>query len=361
MRFFPLACWVLILGAEVGPEPPGWEVVRSKDGDFAFSMPAKATLESRAVQGSVGMLEILTYSCQINGCNYLVERTRSSQAVEPGRVIDELARLKDRYLMEEGARLVKETKIVVDGVIGDDFTVGVPAASGDGGLSKRIRHFLTGHYYYVLTVTPAAGQPLPKDAPRFLASLTFEAVVKAHHARMQVDSKPAAKPRANAQRATGQPLGRAPITQTKVELADSTPEDAMKTFLLALAARDEATLRAVTIPDDEFDWLLKGPRVSPELIARMKTRLEEKPMKRLKAGDPVKMSNGEARVIKPIDVREGRVVLWPEGTPLPSRVEYLGGHWKVFAKPFIAARKSADARLPPLRPKSVVNPRGPAS
>jgi hypothetical protein len=113
----------------------------------------------------------------------------------------------------------------------------------------------------------------------------------------------------------------------------------LKTFLLALAAQDEATLRAVTLLHDDFDLLLNGPLASPDQLALLKARLEDKPIKRLKAGDPVKMPYGESRVIKPIDVREGRVVLWPAGAPLPSRLENVGGHWKVFADPFIAARK----------------------
>ena len=68
-------------------------------------------------------------------------------------------------------------------------------------------------------------------------------------------------------KAGAQLKGRKPGPETKVELADSTPEDALKTFLLALAAQDEATLRAVTLPHDEFDWLLKGPRASPDRFA----------------------------------------------------------------------------------------------
>jgi hypothetical protein len=127
--------------------------------------------------------------------------------------------------------------------------------------------------------------------------------------------------------------------ETTVEVADSTPEDALKTFLLALAAQDEPTLRAVTLPHAAFDVLLKSPPAQPEQFARLRARLEEKPMKRLKKGDPVRMPNGESRVIKPDDVREGRTVLWPAGAPLPSRLENVGGHWKVFADPFIAARK----------------------
>jgi len=127
--------------------------------------------------------------------------------------------------------------------------------------------------------------------------------------------------------------------ETQIDLADSTPEGALKTFLLALAAQDETTLRAVTLPHAEFDLLLKSPSTSSDQLALLKTRLDEKPMKRLKEGDPVRMPDGETRVIKPADVREGRVVLWPDGSPLPSRLENVGGHWRVFAAPFIAARK----------------------
>jgi hypothetical protein len=140
-------------------------------------------------------------------------------------------------------------------------------------------------------------------------------------------------------KATARVEARAPGTETSVELADSTPEAALKTFLVALAAHDEAKLRAVSLPVDDLHLLLEGPLATPGQLARIKARLEEKPMRRLKAGDPVKMPDGQSRVIKPGDVRESRVVLLPDGLPIPSRVENVGGHWKVFAAPFIAARK----------------------
>ena len=155
-------------------------------------------------------------------------------------------------------------------------------------------------------------------------SRRFGAVIEWH----QGDAKAAAQLKAKASR-----------PETKVELADSTPEDALKTFLLALAAQDETTLRAVALSDAELDLLLRGPRATADQLARLKARLEEKPMRRLKAGDTVTMPDGERRVIKPNDVRESRVVLWPDGEPLPTRLENVGGHWKVFAATFIAARK----------------------
>src|SRR5262249_6359984 len=108
-----------------------------------------------------------------------------------------------------------------------------------------------------------------------------------------------------------------------------------------------------------FAWLLKNPAVPADVLARLKSQLEEKPIRRLKVGDPVRMPNGESRVIQPDDVREGRVVLWPDGAPLPSRLEKVGAHWKVFARPFIAARIASDPRNRQARPKSLSSSRKP--
>jgi hypothetical protein len=360
--------WPLLLGTTFIAESPVWEVVRSEDGDIAFSMPAQPTSNTQDAHGPEGPLEILTFSCPFNGSLYLVQRTRFTQSVAPGELIDELAHRKTGFL-NENVRLVSETKVVVDGVIGDEFTYAVASRQGNGVVTKRTRHYLMGRFYYVLTVASSPGRPLPEDAARFLSSLTFEAVVKAYYARVKVDPKPPIQPDGGARRAAAQPRGTAPriaaesngnvsLPWKKVKLVDSTPEDALKTFLLALAAQDEATLRAVTLPDDEFNWLLNGRAASTDVLARIELRLDEKPMRRLKVGDPVSMPDGEARVIKPIDVREGRVVLWPAGAPLPSRVENVGGRWKVFARPFIAARKSAEMNRKQVQPDSFSKPRG---
>jgi hypothetical protein len=345
----------LILGTTFMAEPPVWEVVRSEDGDIAFSMPAQPVAKTHDAYGPAGTLEMVTFSCSFMGSLYFVQRTKSNQSVAPGKVIDELAQRKKDFVTES-ARLVKETKVVVDGVIGDDFTYTVAASQGDRDVTnKRTRHYLTGRFYYVLTVVSPAGRPLPEDAGRFLSSLTFEAVVKAYHTQMKVPPKPAVKPErgagrtaaqtsVNAPRAVRRPEGRAPLPERRVKVVDSSPEDALKTFLLALAAQDVATLRAVTLPDDEFDWLLNGRPASTELLERIEARIDKKPMRRLKAGDPVRMPDGETRIIKSVDVGEGRVVLWPDGALLPSRVEVVDGHWKVYARPLIVARKLAAAK-----------------
>jgi hypothetical protein len=339
------------------------------DGDFAFSMPVKPSLEKRDVQGSIGNLEMLEYSCRFDGSTYLLRRIKSSQAVAPHRVIAELTQLKKRYFTAN-VRLVKETNIVADGVIGDDFTYTVPSRDGAGSETRRTRHFLANQFYYVMTVTSPPGKPLAGEASRFLSTLTFESVVKAHYARMKVESKtPAgtrtaapggpARSKAVASRDAGQTKKDVRSPKTHVELANSTPEDALVTFLVALAAQDAETLRAVTLPEKELTSLLNGRPAGGEMLAQLKSRLHQKRMRRLKAGDPVRMPSGESRVIQPDDVRDGRVVLWPEDAEFPSRIEKVGKQWKVFARPFIAARRAVEAKSQQVAPKPLSKPRGP--
>lgn len=129
-----------------------------------------------------------------------------------------------------------------------------------------------------------------------------------------------------------------------MKLSDSTPGEALETFLPALGAKGDESLRAVTLPDHDFTWLLKGRPAPAEVLAQVKSRLQAKPMRRQKAGDPVPMPGGESGVIRPDDVREGRVVLGPAGPPRPFRIEMVGEPCKVFARPFIAARKAAEAK-----------------
>ena len=81
-------------------------------------------------------------------------------------------------------------------------------------------------------------------------------------------------------------------------------------------------------------------------------------MKRLKAGDTAMMVNGASQALQPGDVRPGRVVLWPDGAPYATTTEEIGGRWKVVVRPFIVARKTAEADAPRSGPTAPVR-RGP--
>ena len=54
------------------------------------------------------------------------------------------------------------------------------------------------------------------------------------------------------------------------EVAAATPEQALRTFHIAMLTHDEATLRTVTLPTDDFDWLLKGDVMTADQVAEAK-------------------------------------------------------------------------------------------
>ncbi|WP_165229494.1 hypothetical protein [Aquisphaera insulae] len=164
-----------------------WDIIRSPDGDIAFSMPSRPDRETRNARGTEGPLEILSYSCSVDGVDYRLQRIRAPRAIPPNQILPQLDLLKPRYLTV-GTRLIKESPIVVDGVIGDDLTYVPPSPPHQAAATLRTRHFMRGSFYYALTVTSQPGKPLPDSAARFLASLTFEAVVREHQARMKAPS-----------------------------------------------------------------------------------------------------------------------------------------------------------------------------
>lgn len=321
------------------PVPCAWEIVRSSDGDFAFSMPATPSLAVRDELLPIGMRKVLTFSYERDGAIYLVQRFESSKPIAPARLITELAKLKTEYFKE--TLLIKESKIVVSGVPGEDITYRSSSKQSNGVVTKRSRHFLWGRHYYVLTVASSPGQQLPDEATRFLSSLTFEFLVNTNYARMNAKSRAGSK----ADDSTSKALrGKRQASSATEQFSTSTPEGTLKTFILALAAQDERVLRAVTLPDPEFDWLLKSEPLGHDQLERMKIQLQQIPMKRLNAGDRVKLPGGKIGIVNPFDVREGRVVILPEGAPLPSRVEFFDGQWRVYARPFISARKAAEKK-----------------
>lgn len=164
-----------------------------------------------------------------------------------------------------------------------------------------------------MTVSSPLGLPLPDDTTRFLSSLTFEALLRANQASARSRQGPAASTRSGQGQLATRPLSEVPKPSIGVDLVDGTPEEALRTFTLAMAAKDERVLRAITLPDDGFEWLLKDRPASltGESLRKMKERLDQTRIQRLKAGDRVKMPGGRTGVIRSADVRNGRVVLRP--------------------------------------------------
>jgi hypothetical protein len=129
----------------------------------------------------------------------------------------------------------------------------------------------------------------------------------------------------------------------KAEVAAATPEQALRTFLVAMMTKDETTLREVTVPTDDFDWLLKGQAVPAEHVEEFKAQMARQPIRTLKPGDEFTLPGNRKMTIQASEVTADRAILVPEGAPVPNRVRKVDGRWRVDATPIIAGRKAADA------------------
>ncbi len=130
---------------------------------------------------------------------------------------------------------------------------------------------------------------------------------------------------------------------TKVKIADGSPEDALRTFVLAMAGRDDAALRTITLPAQGFEWLMSGPPAPASLLKELQERLALQPFRRLKAGDSITLPSGQPAVIKPEDVGPDQALLLPQGARLPTRLQRIKGHWKVDPSGVIAGRKASES------------------
>jgi hypothetical protein len=132
-------------------------------------------------------------------------------------------------------------------------------------------------------------------------------------------------------------------SKLKITVTDATPEEALRTFMLALLAQNETALRAVTVPDPDLSWLLKSEPLPPDVIKDASAQIAKQPIKRLKAGETITLARGRKVVVAPDEVGDEKAILLPQGAPIPTRLQRLKGRWKVDASPFIAGRKAADA------------------
>lgn len=133
----------------------------------------------------------------------------------------------------------------------------------------------------------------------------------------------------------------------------ATPEQALRTFLVAMVTRDETTLRAVTLPTKDFDWLLRGQPLPSDVVDEARAQLARVPIRALKPGDEIILPGNRKIRVRPEEVTAERAVVLPEGSPIPTRLRKVDGRWRVDATPVIAGRKAAEAaRKKASRPES---------
>jgi hypothetical protein len=149
-----------------------------------------------------------------------------------------------------------------------------------------------------------------------------------------------AKPQASAEKSPSDKAA-SPIKVT-IKITDANPEDALRTFMVALLAQDEPVLHAVTVPNPDLGWLLKGTALPAPVLKDLTAKFAKQPIKRLKAGETIALARGKQYTVAASDVGDDKAILLPQGSPVPTRMQKVKGHWKVVADPFIAASKAAN-------------------
>jgi hypothetical protein len=328
MSLGSLAGSLLILGvlAQSPEQPDRWSTIRSAEGDFSAMLPSQASSKTQDVSTPAGEVEQEIHFCRLSGSLFTVQRIRLGSAIPPGQAAAWLAAQKKTYLAN-GAKPSGERKLRRDGLSGEEFGYLAPAPGGKGTVTSRTQHYLRGRDYYTVTVMSAPDVPLPAEAERFFESFHFGE---------QVAAGPSGP--------SGLRSGAAPQqSAARSRIADRTPEEALRTFVLAMANRDEPTLRAITLPAEGFEWLLAGRAAPASVLKDLAEKLARPTFRSLKPGDKFTLPRGEVVVVKAEDVGPDRALVLPEGASLPTRAHKVEGHWKVDPSAVIASRKAAEA------------------
>jgi hypothetical protein len=328
------------LSYQESSKAPAWTTVTSHDGEFRIDFPSRPQEQARPLPSRVGTIERRIYQVRAGGYLYIMRRDRYPRPVPLLGLADWLAEQKRGYLQGR-VELVRDHNVPVGHVTGEQFEYKGPSPRVNGTVTALTRHFIKGSSYYSLTVMSAPNQPLSPDADRFLDSFRF---ATSDADRVGAATKSGATAKADAA-PKGRPGGAAktPADDARSPLQDDTPEDALHSFLVAFVEQDEAALRAITLPDPDLVWLVRGLRPPANAVGMMRTYAMELKTRRLKPGESVAPPEGQPIAVRPEDVTEDRAVLLPEGDLLPIKLRRVEGHWKVDARPIIAARKAAAA------------------
>jgi hypothetical protein len=323
----------VLLSLELVSQSPGkassWVVVQSQDGDFSFSMPGKPHEQTNDISSPNGPVKMKVYIYTVQDAALIVHLTPLPAPVPPNMVPARLDAAK-KSASPNLPKLVAEKRISAGNVPGIELIHSGPTGQDKRNRTVKVHMFIKGSNAYSMIVAAVPDRPLPPEADLFFDSVRFggePAVISG--------PKMAAKPAAAAP-----PVKRKPIA--KIDLVDKTPEDAYRTFMMAVFAADEKTLRAVTLPATDFDVLLAGEEPPIRSIKEMKQMVLKIPLERLKVGDLVKLPRNKSMVIRANEVGPDRAVLLGENEPIPWRLRRVDGHWKVDPAPLIAGRKAAQ-------------------
>lgn len=120
----------------------------------------------------------------------------------------------------------------------------------------------------------------------------------------------------------------------------STPEAAVRAFLLAVVESDENRIRQVTVPNPDLSILWQAKRPPPDVFESMRNYYRSVPLRCLKVGETVVYPRGKKVVLGERDINATRQQVTHPDNPIPFFVVQVDGQWKVDAWTVIAVRKA---------------------
>jgi hypothetical protein len=319
-----LAAAILLPVTQTSTPKVHWKETTAADGSYSFELPAPAKVLNQTVETKRGSVEQTVHYCKVDGALYNVQRLKTAKPISITGEQAALDKARDEHIESTGSTVLREDRVSLGDHPGWDFITEGTLPGGPGVVRSRLRYYFVRDSYYILTVMSPRGKPLPKETTQFLESFRL------------TNGKPEAGGKLGAADNT---RGRAVV---KPGLAD-TPEQALRTFLIAMALKDEDTLRAVTLPRKDLEWLLRGQVGPAEQAEKMKSFIRRLPIRALKPGDRFTLPGNDTITVPPDEVTEYRAVLVSEGAPVPHRCYQVDGHWRIDATPIIAGRKAAES------------------
>ena len=130
-------------------------------------------------------------------------------------------------------------------------------------------------------------------------------------------------------------------------LADNTsgvsPEDVLRKFIVSLAGGNRKQAATLIVPHPDAAILFQGESAPPAIVAQIEEQLASAEIRRLKPGDEVALTGGQAVTVGADDVSANRVLLQVPNHPIPYTVVRNKDGWQVDATPIIQARQAAFA------------------
>ena len=126
------------------------------------------------------------------------------------------------------------------------------------------------------------------------------------------------------------------------EEGPASPEQALRSFLIAMATSDREALANTSLPHEELDLLLQGETLTEEQIKSMRTHFAQTPIESLTVGDTFMLPGNRPITMDETFVNATRKQLVLADMPTPFTVVLTDDQWRVDPGGLIAARKAAQ-------------------